>query len=184
MEDQSIILETERLQLRRQRASDTEFLVSLWADPKVTAFLGGPREPAWLRAVFQETAQNPNAEKYDLWPLVEKLTAQPIGHCGLLEKEVEGSPEVELNYILTPSAWGRGYGTEIAKAIAQYAFLTLGLARLIALIEPANEASRDVATKVGMRLERQVHRPDGALRLLYLLEIESPAAMRGTVRRC
>jgi RimJ/RimL family protein N-acetyltransferase len=71
---------------------------------------------------------------------------------------------------LAQSAWGRGYATEIAAAIKAYAFEQMGVARLIALIEPENEASEKVAVKVGMCLEKQVVRPGGAIRRVYAVE--------------
>jgi RimJ/RimL family protein N-acetyltransferase len=44
------MLETERLILRVQRASDVPALVDLWADTQVTRYLGGPRDRAWLQS--------------------------------------------------------------------------------------------------------------------------------------
>ncbi len=166
------ILETKRLRLRYQRHSDIPFLVALWADPKVTAFLGGPRDRDWLRSVFEQTAQNPTAERFDLWPVEEKETGHLVGHCGLLEKDIEGKSEIELNYVLAPTAWGKGYASEVGQSIAQYGLQGLGLQRLIALIEPQNEPSKRVAISVGMRLDKEVTRPGGAVRLLYVLERE------------
>jgi ribosomal-protein-alanine N-acetyltransferase len=154
------ILETERLILRHQQASDVPDLVDLWADPEVTRYLGGPRDRVWLRSVFEETAHDPHAEPYDLWPLIEKESGQLVGHCGLLEKKVEGRPEIELTYVLAPAAWGKGYATEVGRALVRYAFAR-GIERLIALIEPGNAASERVAVKVGMRLDREVVRPGG-----------------------
>ncbi len=170
MEDPSIILETERLLLRRQRASDIAFLTDLWADPQVTRYLGGPRDRDWLRSAFEETAQNPDAERYDLWPVVEKATGQVVGHCGLLDKEVDGRTEIELTYVLSPSVWGKGYATEIGQAIKQLAFEKMGVQRLIALIEPENGPSEQVAIRLGMRLEKEIVRPGRALRKIYAIE--------------
>ncbi len=173
MEAPSTILETERLLLRRQRASDIAFLTDLWADPRVTRYLGGPRDRDWLRSVFEETAQNPYAEQFDLWPVVEKETGQLVGHCGLLDKEIDGRTEIELTYVLSPSVWGKGYATEIGQAIKQLAFEKMGVRRLIALIEPENEPSERVAIRLGMWLEKEIVRPGGAPRRVYA--IEAPA---------
>jgi RimJ/RimL family protein N-acetyltransferase len=104
--------------------------------------------------------------------VIEKQSNQVIGHCGLLEKEVAEQDEVEINYIFTPSAWGKGYATEIGKAIIQYAFEEKKLKRLIALIKPENEASAVVATKIGMSFEKEVIRPGGAKRMLYVIEAQ------------
>jgi [ribosomal protein S5]-alanine N-acetyltransferase len=165
-----IILTTERLLLRRQTSADAEFLVALWSDPEVTRHLGGPRDQEWLRATFEESAVDPFREEFDLWPVVERASGQPIGHCGLLPKEVDGLPEIELNYIFARSAWGRGYAVEIGTALLRHAFKNLGLQRLIALIDPENEASERVAARLGMRLERSTTRPSGAGRRVYAIE--------------
>ena len=164
------ILETERLILRYQKVSDVEFLVDLWADPKVTHYMGGPRDQDKLRSGFEETAQNPYADRYDLWPLIDKEAGKAVGHCGLLDKEVDGRSEIELIYVLASIAWGRGYATEIGKALKQYAFNEMNIRRLIALIEPRNAASERVAIKIGMRLEKDVIRPGGAVRKMYVID--------------
>ena len=172
-ESSLFILETERLVLRRQIASDLEFLIGLWSDPEVTRHLGGPRDQAWLRSVFQETEDDPFGEEFDLWPVVEKASGLPVGHCGLLPKAVDGEPEIELNYILSPGAWGKGYAKAIGAAIRDCAFHQMGLHRLIALIDPANAASERVASSIGMHLEKESTRPDGALRRVYAIETQS-----------
>ncbi|HNT53684.1 MAG TPA: GNAT family N-acetyltransferase [Anaerolineaceae bacterium] len=163
------ILETERLILRYQEAADIAFLVDLWSDPVATRYLGGPRERDWLAQVFAETAANPQAEPYDLWPVVDKSSGHLVGHCGLLDKDIDGRVEIELNYMFYPTAWGQGYAVEIGRALLAHAFQNLGLKQLVALIEPANTASIRVAEKLGMRRAREIIRPGGAKRLLFVL---------------
>jgi ribosomal-protein-alanine N-acetyltransferase len=170
MTKQVIILQTERLILRRLQPADIPALIDLWCDPDVTQHLGGPRDRAKLEPLFAEDAKNPFAEQYDLWPLLKKSSEQVIGHCGLLEKEVDGTDEIEVIYILKASEWGKGYATEIAKAIIDYAFVKRKLERLIALIEPENAASEHVAVKIGMKLEKEVIRPGGAKRKVYAIQ--------------
>jgi ribosomal-protein-alanine N-acetyltransferase len=164
------ILETERLILRYLGRSDIPFLVDLWMDPEVTRHMGGPRDRQLLLDVFEETAQEPYQEQYDLWPLIEKKTGTCVGHCGLLEKEVEGRQEIELTYVLAVPAWGKGYATEIGKSLLSYASETLELDRLIALIPPDNVASENVAKNIGMRFEKEVFRPGGLVRKVYTIE--------------
>ncbi len=170
IEDSPTLLETERLILRFQQVSDIDPLVDLWTDPQVTRHLGGPRNQDQVRSAFEETAKNPTAEQSDLWPVIEKETGTLVGHCGLLEKEIEGQAEIELIYILARSAWGQGFATEIGAALKHYAFEQLGISRLIALIEPGNRASERVAQKLGMHLLREILRPGGSLRKMYVVE--------------
>jgi len=170
IEDSPTLLETERLILRFQQVSDIDPLVTLWTDPQVTRHLGGPRDRDQVRSAFVETAKNPTAKQYDLWPVIEKETGTLVGNCGLLKKEVEGHAEIELIYILARSAWGQGFATEMGVALKRYAFEQLGIGRLIALIEPGNQASERVAQKLGMHLEKEILRPGGSLRKMYTVE--------------
>jgi RimJ/RimL family protein N-acetyltransferase len=164
-----IWIETQRLLLRNTEAGDIAALVSMWTDPEVTRFMGGPRDAAWLEQNFAEDANNPDPPLYDQWPVVEKSSDKVIGYCGLLDKEVEGQLEIELVYVFVPSVWGKGYGTEMAMALREHATHSMGLKRLIALIEPDNEPSVRVAERLGFHAEKQIVRGDSA-RMLYLYE--------------
>jgi ribosomal-protein-alanine N-acetyltransferase len=176
-----VILQTERLLLTRMRPAHVPALVDLWTDPDVTRYMGGPRERLSLESDLEQSAQNPAAETHDLWPLLERKSGKVVGHCGLLDKDVEGTTEIEVVYVLATQAWGKGYATEIAAAIRDWAFSTLGLKRLISLIEPSNRASERVAVKIGMRLEREIIRPEGALRRMYAVEKTSLEPSGGAV---
>jgi ribosomal-protein-alanine N-acetyltransferase len=58
---------------------------------------------------------------------------------------------VEVAYLLARPFWGRGLGTEVARALVAYAFERLEVSRLVCLIDPGNEASRRVAERAGFR---------------------------------
>ena len=143
-------LETERLILRPLEVADAVACSKLWTDPEVTRYMGGPRNYEEIYAEFVKDARDESPPKFDLWPVVEKSTGKIIGNCGLIDKEVDGQVEFDLTYVLVKSAWGKGYATEVAIAIADYAFQQLGLKRIIALIDPANTASLRVAMKLSL----------------------------------
>lgn len=153
-------LDTPRLSIRPLTAGAVEPLVALWTDAQVTRYMGGPRDPAALADAIRAAAEAP-PRPYDLWPVYEKGSGRLAGHCGLLEKEVDGRPEIELVYVIARDRWGLGYATEAAAALRDHAFSALGLARLIGLIEPGNAASARVAARLGMALERETIRPGG-----------------------
>jgi ribosomal-protein-alanine N-acetyltransferase len=58
--------------------------------------------------------------------------------------------------LLDKNFWGQGLATEAARAILKYGFEKLHLSRLICLIDPNNLASRNVAEKIGMTVEKEV----------------------------
>jgi ribosomal-protein-alanine N-acetyltransferase len=158
-------IDTERLTIRLPTEADVTPLANLWSDPRVTHFLGGPRNFDEVRAALLDGLADP--PPIDLWPVVDKSSGDVIGHCGLVPKEIDGHDEVELVYMIAADHWGLGLATEAARAIRDYASHTLEIERLISLIDPANAASERVATKVGMKHERDTVRPSGKTLRLY-----------------
>lgn len=75
----------------------------------------------------------------------------PVGWSGL--QPLSGTDEIEVGYAFGKAAWGRGYATEVASAVVQWGFETLGLERIVAVASPENAASRRVMDKLGMRYE-------------------------------
>ncbi|MBW3571974.1 MAG: GNAT family N-acetyltransferase [Gemmatimonadetes bacterium] len=168
-------LQTPRLAIRPLTPDAVDPLASLWNDAEVTRYMGGPRDRAAVAASIRAAAEAP-PRPYDLWPVYEKSTGRLAGHCGFLEKEVDGRAEIELVYVIARDLWGRGYATEAAAALRDHAFADLGVTRLIGLIEPGNTASARVAEKVGMVLERETVRPGGRAMQVWGIDFGSPAA--------
>jgi ribosomal-protein-alanine N-acetyltransferase len=78
-------IETPRLIVRDLQPADIASLAALWADPNVTAFMGGPRnENDVLRSLEEDVKTLPQAD-FDLRPVIERASGEIIGHCGLLE---------------------------------------------------------------------------------------------------
>ncbi len=160
-------LESERLLLRNILPEDRDFIIRLWTDPEVTQYMGGPRDISRMEEGVDSNIRNPFQEEYDLWVLVEKSGGKPVGHCGLLSKDVEGISEVEVIYVISREFWGKGYATETAGSLISYAFEEKKLESVIALIKPMNRASEKVAVNAGMKLEKEVTRLDNIQMLLY-----------------
>jgi RimJ/RimL family protein N-acetyltransferase len=159
------IAETERLIVRALEPDDVEALAGLWCDAAATAYMGGPRRFDEVSRSLRADLALPEPPTFDLWPTIEKASGRLVGHCGLLDKEIEGRLEVELVYVIASAAWGQGFATEAGRAIRDHALTALDCRRLVALIHPDNAASERVAGKLGFRFEREVLRPRGTLRL-------------------
>lgn len=145
------LLETKRLILRPIEPADARALTAVFGDPLVMRFGDGPQTAAWVREWVAWVAQDYAQRGYGPLAVVQKESGEIIGYCGLFYfADINGFPEVELGYRLARSAWGRGFATEAAAAVRDYAFDTLALQRLVSLIDPANKASIAVAEKLGM----------------------------------
>jgi len=166
-----LILETERLRLRRLVPDDLDELYALYADPVVRRYF--PEGTLTYRETQEELEWflhgHPRQPRLGLWATVLKSTGQFIGRCGLLPWTIEGRDEVEVAYLLGQAYWGQGLGTEAARAIRDYGFEQLGLARLVALIDHENLASRRVAENIGMTFEKEGRDAKGPF-MLYALQ--------------
>lgn len=151
------ILETKRLILRPLTMDDLDALFALYRDPEIRKYFPEgtltyeetKEELEWIIDVYY------GKYGFGLWATIHKETGEFIGRCGLLPWTIDGRSEVEVAYLLAKEYWGQGLGTEVAQAILQYGFEQLNLSRLICMADPENQASRRVAEKMGMTLERE-----------------------------
>ena len=151
------ILETERLTLRRFRETDDEALACVFADPEAMRFGDGIKSDEWMQDWIEGCLRDYQERDWSPLAVIENASANLIGYCGLFHiSDVNGRPEAEIGYRFTRESWGQGYATEAVLAVRDFAFLSLGLKRLIAMINPENAASIRVAEKAGMRYEQDV----------------------------
>lgn len=161
------VTETARLRLRRLVAEDAPFILQLLIDPDFLANVGdrGVRDLESARRYITEV---PGASYrrfgFGLWLVELKVTAQPIGLCGLLRRD--SHPDVEIGFALLPEARGQGYAFEAAAATVHVALNTLALTRLVAITAPGNAASIRLLERLGLKYERMVRfTPEGESRL-------------------
>lgn len=153
----TIILETKRLILRHFVPGDLDALFEFYSDPDVVKYI--PDAPRTYEETKDEIEWflngHPKFPELGLWATVDKEMGEFIGRCGLLPWTIDGQQEVEVAFALATAYWGQGLATEAAQAIVQYGFERLRLSRLICVIDHDNRASINVATKIGMRFERE-----------------------------
>jgi RimJ/RimL family protein N-acetyltransferase len=173
----AIILETERLLLRRFVPADLDPLYALYRDPEVRRYFPeGTLSYAETREELEWFLHgHPDHPQLGLWATLLKPANHFIGRCGLLPWTIDGRAEVEVAYMIAKEYWGQGLGTEAAQAVLDYGFERLGLARLICLIDAGNRASIRVATKIGMTFEKEGRDEKGPF-LLYSRSMGSPPA--------
>lgn len=149
-------LRTARLVLRRPRLADAGSILQRYAaDPEVTRHLAWPRHRfledsvafvGWSDEVWSASPAGPY--------LILDGTGELVGSTGL---DIETPWRAATGFVLARSAWGHGYATEVAAAMAQLA-ASIGLARLYALCHVENRAAARVLEKVGFTREGVLRR--------------------------
>lgn len=88
------------------------------------------------------------------WAIREKDTNRIIGHISLdHDKRREDVKSLELGYNLARDCWGKGYMTEAAKAVMEYAFKEMELVIMAVVTGPDNKRSQRVIEKCGFKYE-------------------------------
>lgn len=150
------ILETERLALRTWTLDDAEDGFRIWSDPEVMRYIGTGRPNAdveqtrgWLNRMIAHQQKH----GFCFWAVLEKVSRQLIGSCGLAY-QLDGGPPLEFGYTLARSHWGRGLATEAAGAALRYVFENLPVTEIAASVDSGNVASIRVLEKIGFVYQR------------------------------
>jgi len=149
-------LVTARLRLTRLSSADLDDLVRMYADPKVTATLGGVRTADWVAEYLKKQIAHWDAHGFGLWTAREPGAGKFAGRAGLRYATLDGRQEVEVTYGLMPEFWGRGFATELAVESVRVGFTELRRPDLVCFTLPTNLASRRVMEKAGFRYERDI----------------------------
>jgi [ribosomal protein S5]-alanine N-acetyltransferase len=156
-------LDTPRLELRSATPEDAPDLLTLFTSPSVLQYIPSGPQPS-LQDIQQRIGRRAEMEaQFGFAPLVivRKEDRAFVGSGGL--QPVKDTTDVELAYHLLPSAWGKGYATEVARAVLEFGLGTRKLPQVVGVAYVENVASWKVMEKVGMRYVglRTYHGIDG-----------------------
>jgi RimJ/RimL family protein N-acetyltransferase len=146
----NVIIETERLLLRKFTVEDAPLIYELNLDPDVIRYTYDPVKDIEHATQVLEQVILPQYALYNhgRWAVHLKPQLEFIGWCGL--KCIPQRDEIDLGYRFKKQYWGKGYATEAAYACIQYGFKKLDLKRIIGRAIPENTASLHVLEKCGM----------------------------------
>lgn len=149
-----IVLETERLVLRRFSSANSEFILELLNQPSFLRYIGDKAVRNTVDAInYIQTGPVASYEQFGfgLYLVELKDTAEPIGMCGLLKRD--SLLDVDVGFAFLPAYWSRGYAFEAAAAVMNYGREVLGLRRIVAITSLDNEASMRLLEKLGLKSE-------------------------------
>lgn len=149
----NIFLECNRVYLRYITQDDFINLKSILQNPEVMYAW----EYQFKDKDVQEWIDKNQAlyRKYNLGYFIieDKLSHKILGQAALMPDFIENRLYHEIGYILKKEYWHNGFAAECAKALTDYAFKKLNLKEVIFEIRPSNNASRNVAERLGAKIE-------------------------------
>jgi RimJ/RimL family protein N-acetyltransferase len=149
-----LVIETERLLLRAPATPDAAAIAELADNPRVAEMLVGMPHPYRIADAMAWIAEPaPDGGQKHLVCLKTAGGAMPVGAATLDFRR--GARLPTLGTWFGEAFWGRGYGTEAAHAVIDYAFLHQGHERLSFTCRVTNMAGRRVIEKCGFQLTAQ-----------------------------
>lgn len=147
-------LETKRLRLAPLTDADVAALVRHWGHASVGRYLWSDTAVTYDMVSAVVTTSNEDFRRYGygIWAIRLEQGSALLGVCGL--RRVQNTDCIEILFSLRPRYWGRGYATEAARKVIDYAFRCLAVEHLVASPGLGTPASLGVLRRLGMNIQQ------------------------------
>lgn len=156
-----VLLESNRLLLREITLNDADFIFKLMNDPAWIQNIGDREiysvkdaEDYIQSKIFASYQEN----GFGFYVIELKDSQERVGSAGLVNRE--GLEHIDIGYALLPDYRGHGYAFEATKMIYDYGTKSLGLDKIVAIVNPKNQKSILLLEKLGLEFERMIVLPD------------------------
>jgi len=142
-------IETNRLLLQRLRYEDAEEIFYTYASkPEATKYMSWPTHEGIrdTRDYLIYAVRGWNLGIDYSYGIRVKETNQFIGSFGVLNE----AGKLQFGYIFSPTQWGKGFATEVCKAMMPMLKIQLGVFRIGTFVDAENVASAKVLLNSGL----------------------------------
>ncbi|WP_431279283.1 GNAT family N-acetyltransferase [Leifsonia poae] len=146
------VLRTQRLVLRPHRMENLEAWTRIENDPAIQNYLHWPkRSEAEVRSHLRDRTRKTSLyQADDFLALAVELDGALIGDVSMhLRTVLPEGRSVEVGWLQLPDYRGKGYATEAAEALLDFAFRKVGALWVTAVIDVDNESSMALARRLG-----------------------------------
>ena len=141
-----LVLETPRLVLRPFTPDDEDIAFEVLSCPDVMRYVSNAMTAQEVSEHMPDATRRGAGGRIGIWCAQIRETGEKIGDGVLTPIPIEGEDadwsqvvpdaypddRIEVGYLLKPSAWGKGYATEICKRLLQFAFEQTALDEVVA----------------------------------------------------
>lgn len=147
----SLISETQRLKLVEVTIDDVDLLYQLTGNKDVMRYFPKTLNYGDTKKMIRKILDHYRKYGHCFWKVLLKPKDEFLGIAGLLHQEIDGKVETEIAFRIRPEHWNNGYATEAANACKDYGETVLRKRGFVSLIHIQNNASKQVAQKLGAR---------------------------------
>ncbi len=154
-----IVIETERLVLRKPDEGDAQLQMRRLNSPTVMKHLGGVKELHEIEAKNAKNMASFARLGFGFMMMIEKATGELVGKAGLKLVDNPQAPnqgDHEMGWLVREDRWRQGYANEAMRAVIDWAFTSIGATHIVALTSDANEPSWRFMERLGMERRRDL----------------------------
>jgi ribosomal-protein-alanine N-acetyltransferase len=143
---------TKRLTLRHLTDDDFSFMREMDTNLEVIKYInhGDPKTEEETTRTMQKIFANYETFEMGMMIVEDSLSGEKLGRAGLFPKNTEFGLVWEIGFAFMPSAWGKGYATEVSTYLMNWGIENLVTDFIVMVIQQANLNSIHVAEKIGM----------------------------------
>jgi [ribosomal protein S5]-alanine N-acetyltransferase len=151
------ILQSQNLTISEFNYLDGQFLNELLNSPNWLEYIGDRNVHneldaiQYIKNVYQKSYHNFG---FGFYKVSLTVSNKPIGLCGFAKREYLDFPDIGFAFL--PEYAGKGYGFEAANAMKEYGFNKLGINKIVAIVDPENQASIALIKKIGLKFESNI----------------------------
>ncbi len=145
------MIETERLFLREMTAEDYDALYKVLTDAEIMKHYPYAFDEAKVREWIDRNIGRYRIFGFGLWAVCLKETGEMIGDCGLTMQLIGGVIKPEIGYHIRRDCQRRGYASEAARAVRDWAFKNTPFKIIYSYMKYTNIPSAMTAQAYGCR---------------------------------
>lgn len=165
------VIETPHFRLRKMEPSDLEDVFAVFSDPETLRYWShvAMQEMDEAAAYIRKIDEGWKTRTLLQWAVTRIGEDRLLGTC-TYHAWSHSNRRAEIGYILARKHWGQGIMREVLPAFLRFGFLTMGLNRIEADVDPRNHASLRALERLGFQ-------KDGYLRERYQVGGETQDAV-------
>ncbi|MEM1024244.1 MAG: GNAT family N-acetyltransferase [Myxococcota bacterium] len=169
--------------LRYAPFEDIDSFHALVVDPYIRRYLfdGESMSRGWTETTLQKSSERDAESGLGLWRVRRQSDGETIGFCGFFVFGEEVGPTPQLIFAVKETFAGRGFATEMGRALIQHARRHAGLEEIPSCMDEPNRGSLRVLLKLGFDRVGEVPGAFGEKILMRLSEEATAAHPRTRV---
>ena len=167
-----MVIKTENLLLREFTHEDFPALFEIFSDPETMRHYPKPFDENRTKDWIEWNLQNYEEYGFGLWAVVLRETDEFIGDCGLTIQNIDGESLPEIGYHIHKNHWRKGFGSEAASEVRDWAFMNTEYDCLYSYMKYTNIGSYSTAVAIGMKKVKEYHDEKNGISYAYAIKRE------------